>query len=120
MSFVEMFRQMGVFALMTMLMAFVPLVVAVAYVIDPKERTMALMRPISLAAIFSALTGLTKGGIAVLTGIARSGAVERQAWGAIAAGSAESLVMVFVGFGCLTVAWLLVAFGMRRSDYPSA
>jgi hypothetical protein len=105
---------------MTMLMAFVPLVVAVAYVIDPKERTMALMRPISLAAIFSALTGLTKGGIAVLTGIARSGAVERQAWGAIAAGSAESLVTVFVGFGCLTVAWLLVAFGMRRSDYPSA
>jgi hypothetical protein len=119
MSFLEMFHQMGVFALMTMLLAFVPLVVAAAYVIAPKERTLALMRPISLAAVFSALSGLTNGGIAVLSTIARRGVVERDAWGAIAAGSAESLVTVFVGFGCLTVAWLLVAFGMRRTGYPS-
>lgn len=120
MDFVEMFHQMGVFALMTMLMAFVPLVVALAYAIAPQERTLALMRPISLAAIFSALTGLANGGIAVLTRIARTGGVEREAWGAIAAGSAESLVTVFVGFGCLTVAWLLVALGMRRTGYPGA
>jgi len=29
-------------------------------------------------------------------------------------GTAESLVTVFVGFACLTVAWLLVAVGMGR------
>jgi hypothetical protein len=27
---------------------------------------------------------------------------------------AESLVPVFFGFGCLTVAWLCVAFGLWR------
>jgi hypothetical protein len=32
-------------------------------------------------------------------------------------GTAESLVALAVGFGCLTVAWLLVAAGMgRRRD----
>jgi hypothetical protein len=31
-----------------------------------------------------------------------------------AVGASESLVPVFVGFGCLTVAWLLVAVGMGR------
>ena len=33
---------------------------------------------------------------------------------AVAAGFAESLVTVFFGFGCLTIAWLCVAFGMWR------
>jgi hypothetical protein len=31
-----------------------------------------------------------------------------------AVGAAESLVPVFPGFACLTVAWLLVAAGMGR------
>jgi hypothetical protein len=29
-------------------------------------------------------------------------------------GASESLVAVFVGFACLSVAWLLVAVGMSR------
>ena len=52
----------------------------------------------------------------------------QYAWGAgagvvmsglMAIGAAESLVPVFVGFACLTVAWLLVAvglWGLRRRD----
>jgi hypothetical protein len=32
----------------------------------------------------------------------------------MALGAAESLVTLFVAFGCLTVAWLCVALGMRR------
>jgi hypothetical protein len=31
-----------------------------------------------------------------------------------AVGIAESLVMLFFGFGCLTVAWLCVAIGLWR------
>jgi hypothetical protein len=30
-------------------------------------------------------------------------------------GLSEALIPVFVGFACLTVAWLLVAVGMSRS-----
>jgi hypothetical protein len=37
----------------------------------------------------------------------------------MAIGAAESLVTMFVGFGCLTVAWLLVAAGMGcAADAP--
>jgi len=32
----------------------------------------------------------------------------------VAAGLAETLVVPFLGFGCLSVAWLLVTVGMRR------
>jgi hypothetical protein len=33
----------------------------------------------------------------------------------MAVGAAEALVTLFVSFGCLTVAWLCVALGMRRN-----
>jgi hypothetical protein len=32
----------------------------------------------------------------------------------IALGASETVVPLFVAFGCLTVAWLVVALGMRR------
>ena len=32
----------------------------------------------------------------------------------LAAGLAETLVVPFLSFGCLSVAWLLVAVGMRK------
>jgi|KBSMisStaDraftv2_1062788.scaffolds.fasta_scaffold1239742_2 hypothetical protein len=115
MTVLDMFRQMGVFALMTMVMAVVPLIMAVGYVVAPTERNLALMRPISLAAIFSTLAGVSSGGMAVLRSVARAPVLDPPAWHAMAAGGAESLATVFVGFGCLTVAWLLVALGMRRS-----
>ena len=70
MTFLDMFRQMGVFALMTMVMAVVPLIMAVGYVVAPTERNLALMRPISLAAIFSTLAGVSSGGMAVLRSVA--------------------------------------------------
>ncbi len=87
MSFFEMFGQLGVFALVTVAMAFLPLVVAAVYAAAPSERRLALLRPISLAAIFSALTGLFNGGIAVLRGIARTPVLDREAWSAIAMGA---------------------------------
>jgi len=115
MTVLDMFRQMGVFALMTMVMAVVPLIMAVVYVAAPSERNLALMRPVSLAAIFSTLAGVSSGGMAVLRSVARTPVLDRPAWNAMAVGAAESLAVVFVGFGCLTVAWLLVTLGMRRS-----
>src|SRR4051794_32390477 len=97
MTFFDMFRQMGVFALMTMVMAVVPLIMAVAYVVAPTERNLALMRPISLAAIFSTLAGVSSGAMAVLRSIARTPVLDREAWSAVAVGGAESLATVFIG-----------------------
>lgn len=90
------------------------LAVAAAYLIRPTETKLALMRPLSLASIFSALCSLTAGWAVVLQGAAAtptwtSGSVQR-----LLMGSAQTLVPVFTTFGILAVSWVLVALGTRR------
>jgi hypothetical protein len=70
------------------------------------------MRPLSLATIFAAVAGTALGFINELRFITRSGtlAFSQQ----VAQGIAESLLTLFFGFGCLTVAWLCVTLGLWR------
>jgi Zn-dependent protease with chaperone function len=107
--------QMGAFAVLTLIIGLVPLAMALAYVANPSERRLALMRPLSLAGIFGALTGVFSGFITVLRGIGTTSTLTTGSWQRIAIGAGEALVPVFFGFACLTVAWILVALGMRRT-----
>ena len=110
---VEGFNQSGIVAKVCMLVPIVPLVFALAYAIRPTERRLALMRPLSLAAIFAAVAGLTVGFAVVLQGLAAT-QIDNVDWNAVAMGASETFVPVFSGFACLTLSWLLVAIGMRR------
>ena len=111
---VEGFNQAGIAAKLCMLVPIVPLVFALAYAIRPSERRLALMRPLSLAAIFSSVASITIGVIVVLQGIAATSVEPPVNWSSVAAGGAEAFVPTFSGFACLTLAWFLVAIGMRR------
>ena len=117
----ELFQILGnasIVALLSMLVSVLPLGAGLAYVLWPSEQRLAMMRPVSLAGLFSALCGAVIGFINVLRGIWMSeGAVD---WRIVAIGSAESLVTLLLAFGCLTVAWLCVAVGFRRQAYSSA
>ena len=104
----------GMFALLTLFIGFIPLVMAVVYVIRPTEQHLALMRPLSLAGMFSGIAGSVMGFIHVLQ-VFWTREPAAQTYKVMAVGAAESLVPVFVGFACLTVAWLLVAVGMGRN-----
>jgi len=106
-------RNMGLAAILSLLLTFTPLVMAIAYVIHPNERRLALMRPLSLAGLFAALTGTAVGFINSLVSLSRRG-FDEESYVIAAVGSAESLVALAVGFGCLTASWLLVAAGMGR------
>ena len=104
------------------LVAFLPVVAATIYAVKPSERVLALIRPLSLAAIFGGLTTLTSGLGNVLIGIAATGSPADKAtgfglvtWQAIAAGTAESIFAFFAACGCQTITWLLVALGLRRA-----
>lgn len=108
----EAFAQMGIIAKVTIFMGLVPLGMGIVYAISPSEQRLALMRPLSLAAIFGALSGTMAGVINSLVGMARTQTPVFSP--VVAAGLAESLVPVFFGFGCLTVAWLCVAVGLWR------
>jgi len=109
-------RNASVFALLTLVVGFVPLVMAVVYLVRPTERHLALMRPLSLAALFAAIAGGVLGAINVLS-IVWKRDLDIHAYHAMATGAAESLVPLLVGFASLTLAWLLVAVGMSRSEF---
>ena len=116
MDLVDAFNQAGVLAKLTLLMGLGPLGLAMAYVLRPAERTLATMRPVSLAAIFGAICGTVAGRIAVLTGIAATLPQTVHAPN-VYIGLAESLVPLLVNFGILAIAWLLVAAGMARRPH---
>ena len=69
------------------------------------------MRPLSLAGLFAALTGGVLGFLHVLRGIGMTPEFSADSYRRWAIGASESLVPMFVGFACLTAAWLLVAAG---------
>ena len=104
--------QASIVALASMFMGVVPLAMGIVYVIWPSEQRLALMRPLSLATIFAALSGSTLGLLNILRGIGMSETLTFSRVSYI--GLAETLVPIFTGFGCLTVAWLCVAVGLWR------
>jgi hypothetical protein len=116
MQLFEMLGQAGIMARLCLLVALFPLAAGVAYVIRPTEQRLALMRPISLAGIFNGLSGSVLGFMNVLRWYANNNEPSPRI---MAVGAAESLVTLFVAFGCLTVAWLCVALGMRRNHESS-
>jgi len=105
-------RNASIVALLTMIVAVLPLGAGVAYAIRPTEQRLALMRPVSLAGIFAGLCGLLSGAVNILRAIGVSETPVTPSFVAIA--SAEALVPLFIALGCLTVAWLCVALGLRR------
>jgi hypothetical protein len=108
-----MLRGASIFALLTLAVGVVPLVMAVVYVSRPTERHLALMRPLSLAGLFAAIAGGVLGAINVLS-VVWTRELTPENYKVMAVGAAESLVPVLVGFASLTAAWLLVAVGMGR------
>ena len=108
----EVFHNAGIMALASMFVGVLPLTVGVTYAIWPSEHRLALMRPLSLATIFAAVAGTALGFINELRFITRTGTLTFSQQ--VAQGIAESLLTLFFGFGCLTVAWLCVTLGLWR------
>jgi hypothetical protein len=104
--------QASLLAKISIFMGILPLGLGVVYAIWPSEPRLNLMRPLSLATIFAAVSGTTLGFLNVARYV---GTTETAEYGKIMAiGIAESMVPVFVGFGCLTAAWLCIAVGFWR------
>jgi hypothetical protein len=108
----EVLANAGIMALASMFVGVLPLTMGIVYAIWPNEQRLMLTRTLSLATVFAAVAGVAVGFINELRFISRSETVtfSRQ----VAIGIAETLVPLFVGFGCLTVAWLCVTLGLWR------
>jgi hypothetical protein len=112
----QVLRHASIFALLSLALAMVPLIMAIVYAWRPTERNLALMRPLSLAGLFAAAAGTALGFINCLVPLWRRG-FTAEAYQVVAVGAAEALVPVFVGFAALAAAWLLVAVGMGRTGH---
>ena len=93
----------------------VPMLVGAWFAIRPSEQLLALMRPLTLGAIFAALCSfvlaLANGFVAIST---LSG-LDLQGVRVVGAVFMEGLAPVVASFASLAVAWFCVAIGMRRS-----
>ena len=112
--FIQMLRQASIAALVSMFMGLLPLGFGILYAIRPTEQRLALMRPVSLAAIFAAIHGTALGLLNVFRniGVQPDAVFDHRAF----IGAAESLVTLFFGFGCLMLAWICVTLGMWRTS----
>jgi hypothetical protein len=108
-------RTLGPMALASTFVGILPLALGVVYAFWPTEQRLSLIRTLSLTTVFAGISGTMLGFLNELVFVAR-----RQPQGltpAVAVGLADSLVPIFVGFGCLTVTWLCVTIGLwRRAD----
>jgi hypothetical protein len=114
MSFDGIWGTLSVVGKLGMLVAVTTAVVGVACAVRADERRLALMRPLSLATIFAALCTFSAGAASVLSAIAATQTMTAEAWRNVTSGAAEMFVPLFGAFGCLTIAWILVAVGLRR------
>lgn len=104
---------LGPAAVFGLLITAAPMLVGLAFAVRPRERWLALMRPMSLAGIFAATANVFLGVTNELLWITRN-TVDSPLDHRLVAGLSEVAVLGFLSFAFLTVAWLGVAVGMRR------
>ncbi len=101
-------------SLFGLLICAVPALMGAWFAFRPSERVLSLMRPLTMAAIFSALCSfmlaITNGFQMVAT--AKTLDLDRARLAALVV--TEGMAPVVASFACLTVAWACVAIGTRR------
>ncbi len=95
--------------------ALATLATAAYFAFRPTERTLGLVRPLCAATTYSALAAFLAGVTNALFGLGRAlQAGHTPTGGAMVTAFAESPIPLVAGFAVVSVAWLLVAVGLRR------
>lgn len=102
-------------SMLGLLLCMVPLLAGAWYAFRPTERLLALMRPLTVGAIFSAICTFVFALANGCVDISVMNNFDPQAIRAIAAVLTERLAPVMASFASLAAAWFFVAIGMRRS-----
>jgi hypothetical protein len=103
-------------SLMGLLICAIPMVVGLLYLLRPGERLLSLMRPLTMAAIFSAACSIALAMTNGLVALSRTSALDASGVGHVAIVVAEGMIPVIGSFACLTAGWVCVAVGMRKGD----
>ncbi len=89
---------------------------AVSFVIYPAEKKLDVIRPLSLSTLFASLTGFFMGFGMVMRHFkpVAQWAKDSELPLVVMIGLGESVCNLILGFGFLTIVWLLTAVGLRR------
>lgn len=103
------------------LVALAALATAARFAFRPSERTLGIVRPLCAATTYSALAAFFAGVTNGLFGLSRllsdaggPPVAPDRVWLLAVSGFAESPIPLVAGFAVVSVAWLLVAVGLRR------
>lgn len=97
-----------------LLICMAPLLAGAWFAVRPSERLLSVMRPLTLGAVFSALCSFV---LAIANGciaISMMNSLDLAGVRLVGTVLSEGMSSVVASFACLTVAWLLVAIGMRK------
>jgi hypothetical protein len=100
--------------LLGILICALPALLALVFAIRPTERLLALLRPLTMAGVFSALCGFV---LALTNGfatVATTAVFDAESIRRIGAVCAEGMAPVAASLALLTVAWGCATVGMRR------
>jgi hypothetical protein len=91
------------------------LYLAVRFAISIDARRLAMLRGLTWAQVFAVTSGVASNVIAVMWHIGRDEEQLRDPLPALFIGLGEALTPVVLGLSVLTVTWILISFGLRRS-----
>ena len=108
------FTHASLFSLLSMVVTAAPMVAGLAFAWRPAAPRLALVRALTLVGVFATCANMLVGAVNVLLFLAGQPPAEPRPYGEAYTSLAEVLVIPFVGFVFLTLAWIGVAIGMRK------
>ncbi len=92
---------------------------AVWFALRPSERLLALMRPLTLGALFAAIGNFVLAIANGFVGVSMMRSLDLDGVRVVGTVFMEGLAPVVASFASLAVAWFVVAIGMRREREPA-
>lgn len=108
---VDFFRAGGFNMYVLAVLGIVQLIVAGKFARNASPQRLSLVRALTWAIAFSSVVGMVSGFAVTLKGVGSMPVLDPQI---LCLGFAESLTNPILGFGIISIAWILVAVGVRR------
>ena len=104
----------SLFSLFSILVTATPMVAGFAFALRPAATRLALVRALTLVGVFVTAANMLAGGVNVLLYLARQSQMTPEPRSELYGSIAEIMVIPFIGFVFMALAWTGVAIGLRK------
>jgi hypothetical protein len=112
------FMRSGGFNMLVLAVLAIPaLWTAVGFARNADPHRLSILRALTLAIVFATITGWVTGLVATCRHVAGDPEMMKEPLGYLLIGFAESCANLVLGGGIVTLAWILIAVGVRRMPH---